>query len=289
MSEYLNSITLSSDTDEINEGEFVTLATIHSVKGLEYRCVFVCGLDSEIFPMQRALEEDTEEEERRLMYVAITRARERLFLTRARSRFLYGSRRATEPSIFLEELSEKLGVVKNKGGRYGEERFSYDGQNRYSGYGDGSSFGGGYGGGYGGYSDKNGYSGNYSRGNVGNYGNYGGKSYKNEKSDYGYSGSYENGSGGSYGGSYSGSAGGFKKNSYASGYNAAGVSKPTEKVQSSDLEKIRTGTNVRHKKFGDGVVIATKTNGGEIVADVAFKGVGIKSLVLRLAPIEVID
>ena len=177
--------------------------------------------------------------------------------------------------------------MKNKGGRYGEERFSYDGQNRYSGYGDGSSFGGGYGGGYGGYS------GNYSRGNGGNYGNYGGKSYKNEKSDYGYSGSYENGSGGScggsYGGSYSGSAGGFKKNSYASGYNAAGVSKPTEKVQSSDLEKIRTGTNVRHKKFGDGVVIATKTNGGEIVADVAFKGVGIKSLVLRLAPIEVID
>ena len=289
LSEYLNSITLSSDTDEINEGEFVTLATIHSVKGLEYRCVFVCGLDSEIFPMQRALEEDTEEEERRLMYVAITRARERLFLTRAQSRFLYGSRRATEPSIFLEELSEKLGVVKNKGGRYGEERFSYDRQNRH---GDGSSYGGGYGGGYGGYSDRNGYSNNYLRGNGGNYGNYGSKSYS-EKSDYGYSGSYENGSGGSYGGSYSGgysgNAGGFKKNSYASGYNASGVSKPTEKVQSSDLAKIRTGTNVRHKKFGDGVVIATKTNGGELVADVAFKGVGIKSLVIRLAPIEVID
>lgn len=256
LSEYLNSITLSSDTDEINEGEFVTLATIHSVKGLEYRCVFLCGLDAEIFPMQRALEEDTEEEERRLMYVAITRARERLFFTRARSRFLYGGRRATEPSKFLTELSDKLGIVKKSEQRYGQGGYSSD-RSSYGNYGGTGSHNGA--GGYG--SSDFGYK------NSGYGGNYG-----SSDSDYGYSKSY----------------GGYKNNSYATGY-AAQTSKPTEKIQSSDLGKFHTGTNVRHKKFGDGVIISTKNNGGEIIADVAFKGVGIKSLVLRLAPLEVID
>lgn len=255
LSEYLNSITLSSDTDEINEGEFVTLATIHSVKGLEYRCVFICGLDAEIFPMQRALEEDTEEEERRLMYVAITRARERLFFTRARSRFLYGGRRATEPSKFLTELSDKLGIVKKSEQRY--EQGGYSDRSSYGNYGGTGSHNGA--GGYG--SSDFGYK------NSGYGGNYG-----SSDSDYGYSKSY----------------GGYKNNSYATGY-AAQTSKPTEKIQSSDLGKFHTGTNVRHKKFGDGVIISTKNNGGEIIADVAFKGVGIKSLVLRLAPLEVID
>ena len=247
LSEYLNSITLSSDTDEINEGEFVTLATIHSVKGLEYRCVFLCGLDAEIFPMQRALEEDTEEEERRLMYVAITRAR---------SRFLYGGRRATEPSKFLTELSDKLGIVKKSEQRYEQGGYSSD-RSSYGNYGGTGSHSGA--GGYG--SSDFGYK------NSGYGGNYG-----SSDSDYGYSKSY----------------GGYKNNSYATGY-AAQTSKPTEKIQSSDLGKFHTGTNVRHKKFGDGVIISTKNNGGEIIADVAFKGVGIKSLVLRLAPLEVID
>ena len=98
------------------------------------------------------------------------------------------------------------------------------------------------------------------------------RNYGSSDSDYGYSKSY----------------GGYKNNSYATGY-AAQTSKPTEKIQSSDLGKFHTGTNVRHKKFGNGVIISTKNNGGEIIADVAFKGVGIKSLVLRLAPLEVID
>ncbi len=261
LSEYLNSITLSSDTDEINEGEFVTLATVHSVKGLEYRCVFVCGLDNEIFPMHRLNEPDNEEEERRLMYVAITRARERLFLTRARSRFLYGARRATEPSVFLEELSEKLGVVKKRG-----EKYSAEGRD-YSGYSYGEKYGDRY--------NSRGSSYN----SYGSYGSYGG-GRKEENKNYGYEPDYGYSDDGNYGG--------FKTKSYASGYKA-GTSKPTEKVQAQELGKFHTGTNVRHKKFGDGVIIATKNNGGELVADVAFKNVGIKSLVLRLAPIEVID
>ncbi len=276
LSEYLNSITLSSDTDEINEGEYVTLATVHSVKGLEYRCVFICGLDQKIFPIERDYEEDNEEEERRLMYVAITRARERLFLTRARSRFLYGSRSATVQSQFLDDLSEKLGLKINRG---------YGGYGGYSDdYSEGSGYGSNYSGGYGGYG--NGYGSGY------------GNSYGNKYSENGYKREYRN-SKSSYGGGYgyssgdndfgtSKSYGSFKTNSYAKSYSASS-NKPTEKVNSGDLGKFKAGVTVRHKKFGDGVIISTKNNGGEIVADVAFKGVGIKSLVLRLAPIEVVE
>ena len=111
LNEYLSSITLSSDLDEVEGTNFVTIATIHSVKGLEFENVFIAGLDETIFPVARAVGEvDDMEEERRLMYVAITRARQRLFITRARSRFVYGKRQATSPSRFLLELSDKLGL-----------------------------------------------------------------------------------------------------------------------------------------------------------------------------------
>lgn len=277
LSEYLNSITLSSDTDEINEGEYVTLATVHSVKGLEYRCVFICGLDQKIFPIERDYEEDNEEEERRLMYVAITRARERLFLTRARSRFLYGSRSATVQSQFLDDLSEKLGLKINRG---------YGGYN--NGYSGDSDYGNNYSGGYGGY--ENGYGSGYGSGYGNSYGNkYGENGYKreyrNSKTAYGSGYGYSAG-GNDFGTSKS--YGSFKTNSYAKSYSASS-NKPTEKVDSGELGKFKAGVAVRHKKFGDGVIISTKNNGGEIVADVAFKGVGIKSLVLRLAPIEVVE
>ena len=85
----------------------MSIATIHSVKGLEFKVVFVCGLDDGFFPISRAYANpDDLEEERRLMYVAITRAKERLFLTRAKSRFLYGRRSFTIPSRFLKEIDE---------------------------------------------------------------------------------------------------------------------------------------------------------------------------------------
>ncbi len=109
LSDYLSSITLSSDTDEMDEGNFVTIATIHSVKGLEFENVFVVGLDETIFPISRAVNSPEElEEERRLLYVAITRAKKTLKLTRARSRYLYGSRSITAESRFLKEIQPLL-------------------------------------------------------------------------------------------------------------------------------------------------------------------------------------
>lgn len=120
LDEYLNQVTLSSDLDQMDDGDYVTLATIHAVKGLEFPAVFVCGLEDGIMPSSRQTEESrSEEEERRLMYVAITRAKERLYLTRSKSRYLYGRRELTRPSRFIGELASELGASAYEKPSYG--------------------------------------------------------------------------------------------------------------------------------------------------------------------------
>ncbi len=112
LAEYLQQVTLYSDTDEMDDNDYVTIATVHAVKGLEFRCVFLCGLEENIMPSSRAVEGGDLEEERRLMYVAITRAKEKLWLTRSKSRYLYGRREPTIRSRFLEELQGQLALPK---------------------------------------------------------------------------------------------------------------------------------------------------------------------------------
>lgn len=241
LSEYLNGITLSSDTDEINDGNFITLATVHSVKGLEYRVVFVCGLDREIFPIERngSIDDDIEEE-RRLMYVAVTRARERLYITRAKSRFLYGSRRPTFQSEFLNEISDKVALPRDSysvNRRYPDTDYTQK-PSQYGGYRSRSDYGGSYGG------------------------------YSSEES---LSASY-----GTYKKSFA--------NSYMQNRKAAA---PAQKAVGSG-DDYKAGTKVIHKKFGEGIIVARKQNGDDVVIDVAFKGIGVKSLVVRYAPIEVV-
>ncbi|MDE7452973.1 MAG: UvrD-helicase domain-containing protein [Clostridia bacterium] len=111
LDDYLKQITLSSDLDNMDDGDYVTIATIHSVKGLEFKNVFICGLEEDIIPSSRSHDGKALEEERRLMYVAITRAEHRLYLTRSKSRYLYGQRKLTSPSLFISELSKELGVT----------------------------------------------------------------------------------------------------------------------------------------------------------------------------------
>jgi DNA helicase-2/ATP-dependent DNA helicase PcrA len=82
----------------------VTLMTLHNAKGLEYRAVFMIGMEEGIFPHSRSLEENAVEEERRLCYVGMTRAKERLTLTHSARRSLYGRSDANLPSRFLDEL-----------------------------------------------------------------------------------------------------------------------------------------------------------------------------------------
>ena len=104
LSEFLQSITLISDIDEYDDkNNTVTLATVHAVKGLEFKVVFICGLEEKMFPIARNYSESDMEEERRLMFVAITRAQQRLYLTNSKSRFMYGKRDYLIPSRFLKE------------------------------------------------------------------------------------------------------------------------------------------------------------------------------------------
>ena len=108
LSGFLQEISLYSDQDALGEEQSnVTLMTIHNAKGLEFRAVFVVGVEEEIFPSSRSIEEQGIEEERRLFYVGLTRAEERLTLTHASSRLLWGRTTSHLPSRFLDELPDR--------------------------------------------------------------------------------------------------------------------------------------------------------------------------------------
>jgi len=105
LSTFLQEISLVSDQDGLaGEQSLVTLMTIHNAKGLEYRGVFLIGMEDGIFPHSRSIEDNEIEEERRLAYVGMTRAMEKLTLTHAMARSLYGRREYNLPSRFLDEL-----------------------------------------------------------------------------------------------------------------------------------------------------------------------------------------
>ncbi|MBX4256063.1 DNA helicase PcrA [Enterococcus lactis] len=107
---FLNDLALVSDIDNLEEdASQVTLMTLHAAKGLEFPVVFLIGLEEGVFPLSRALMEESElEEERRLAYVGITRAEEALYLTNAFSRTLYGRTQYNRPSRFIEEIDQEL-------------------------------------------------------------------------------------------------------------------------------------------------------------------------------------
>jgi DNA helicase-2/ATP-dependent DNA helicase PcrA len=109
LSHFLQEISLYSDQDAIRgEESLVTLMTLHNAKGLEFRVVYLIGMEEGIFPHSRSIEEQGIEEERRLAYVGMTRAREQLTLTHASSRSLWGSRGYNLPSRFLDELPSSI-------------------------------------------------------------------------------------------------------------------------------------------------------------------------------------
>jgi DNA helicase-2/ATP-dependent DNA helicase PcrA len=109
LEEYLQQISLYTEQDGLrDEGELVTLMTLHNAKGLEYDTVFIVGCEEGAFPHMRALEEGGEEEERRLCYVGVTRARKRLYMTWARERRLFGRAEHNLPSRFVDELPGEL-------------------------------------------------------------------------------------------------------------------------------------------------------------------------------------
>lgn len=116
LEEFLAGVSLVSDTDNYHEDEnAIVLMTMHSAKGLEFPVVFVVGMEEGVFPHNRAQFEESElEEERRLCYVAITRAREKLYLTRAWQRMIFGNTVCSGPSRFLEEIPGELILEEEK-------------------------------------------------------------------------------------------------------------------------------------------------------------------------------
>jgi len=116
---FLEEVSLISDLDTIDDTDnAVTLMTVHSAKGLEFPHVFIAGLEEGVFPHNRSLMDREElEEERRLMYVAMTRAMDRLYLLHARTRMLYGESKNNAPSQFLSDIDESL--VETNFGRHG--------------------------------------------------------------------------------------------------------------------------------------------------------------------------
>ncbi|MDD2376052.1 MAG: DNA helicase PcrA [Clostridia bacterium] len=110
LADFLDSIALVSDVDKLEEGaEAVTLMTMHSAKGLEFDVVFLVGMEEGLFPSSRSINEDEKaEEERRLCYVGITRAKEKVYVTSSSKRTMYGSTSYTIPSRFISEIPEHL-------------------------------------------------------------------------------------------------------------------------------------------------------------------------------------
>ena len=108
LSTFLQEISLFSDQDALRDRQsLVTLMTLHNAKGLEFRAVFMIGMEEGVFPHSRSIEQNELEEERRLAYVGMTRAKEHLTLTHASARALYGNRNYNLPSRFLEELPQE--------------------------------------------------------------------------------------------------------------------------------------------------------------------------------------
>ena len=128
LEDFLNNVALVADIDDAKlTQDSVTLMTLHSAKGLEFPVVFIGGMEDGLFPSQRSLEdEDKLEEERRLCYVGITRAKKRLYLTSCRSRMVYGHVVMYPPSRFLQEiprnLIENVAVRRSTYGSYGGQR-----------------------------------------------------------------------------------------------------------------------------------------------------------------------
>ncbi len=127
LNDFLQEVSLMTDIDNYNaDNDAVVMMTIHSAKGLEFPVVFLAGMEESLFPSEMATMEGEIEEERRLAYVGITRAKKRLYLTRARTRMLFGSTKFNPQSRFIDEIPDKLlnkcGVSENRS--FGGSSFS---------------------------------------------------------------------------------------------------------------------------------------------------------------------
>ena len=278
LAEFLERVSLVADSDQIPDDDGgqgqVTLMTVHTAKGLEFPVVFVTGFEDGTFPHSRSLADESElAEERRLAYVALTRARERLYLTRAAVRSAWGASNVMVASRFLDDIPPELM-------RWEREASSMD------------SLRAGYGGFSGGYRGGRGDGGGYQGGSGSSYG--GGGGYR------------EGGYGGGYGGGrrvdedddFSAPIGSGRRSSGKLGRVESAKDRAKDRAKARRSQKlgvkaepeaeesgIKLGDKVRHDAYGVGTVIALEGSGKSTVAKVEFSDGVVKRLMLRYAPV----
>ena len=263
LAEFLERVSLVADSDQIPDDDGgqgqVTLMTVHTAKGLEFPVVFVTGFEDGTFPHSRSLADEAElAEERRLAYVALTRARERLYLTRAAVRSAWGASNVMVASRFLDDIPPELM-------RWEREASSMD--SLRAGYGGFSS---------GGYGD-----GGYRGGSGRSYGgNYGGGRRVDEDDDFSAPIGAGRRSSGKLGRVES-AKDRAKDRTKARRSQKLGVKAEPEAEESG----IKLGDKVRHDAYGVGTVIALEGSGKSTVAKVEFSDGVVKRLMLRYAPV----
>ena len=327
LSAFLETTALVADSDQLpgeaEDSGKVTLMTLHTAKGLEYPVVFLTGMEQGTFPHSRSMEDTTElQEERRLAYVGITRAKQRLYVTRAAVRSQWGQAADMMPSQFLDEIPDSLidwkrreaGVERMRAswetdgfaddlGGWDDDDFggaAFGGSSTFgsrgssgsgSSYGSRSRYGSSYGSGSGSSSYGSRSSSYGSRSGSSSYG-----SRSRSGSSYGSSGS---GSRSSYGsrsrsGSSSGSYGGTRGGKVTTRRTAPKSDSTGSAVPSSKLTKdnglniadFAVGDMISHDQYGLGKVTDAQDKGRNSVITVDFGSAGVKRLMLRVAPIE---
>ena len=240
LGDFLESIALVSDVDNLDDTtEAVTLMTMHSAKGLEFKNVFLVGMEEGLFPSKRSIEEDGQtEEERRLCYVAITRAQKHLFLTNTKKRTLYGSTTFSIPSRFIEEIPDSVlsaESIENRNGKKVKSSNSWldDEYKRVETF----------------ISNRNRVNENIER---------------KVKPSIGIS------------------VGSFLKN-------LAGTTVPQKSNVAASEVKYKVGMEVKHKKFGVGVIEKIEPEGDDFKLDITFDNSGFKRLMANYTPLEIIS
>ena len=263
LADFLEGITLSSNIDGMEDSEdSVTLMTLHSAKGLEFPVVFLVGLEEGIFPGNKSIGEPKElEEERRLFYVGITRAKQFLYLTCAKRRTIFGSTSYNAISRFVEEIPSDLldgydDVMNNKEESYEDSPYNWE-------YGSN-------------YSHNSGFA---SSGKT--------KTYK-----------IDGNSNGSMGGTYGGNSVAAKSFGCGNSNNSGFQFKTAESFLSSlnskktsdtfDISKYKEGQRIYHKKFGEGTINKIEEEGEDYKIDISFDKAGHKRLMAKFANLEVI-
>ncbi len=246
--EFLEQVALVADTDELDDDDKVVLMTLHSAKGLEYPIVFLVGMEEGLFPNARALTEPTQmEEERRLAYVGITRAQQKLFVSHAWSRQLFGTTNYNPPSRFLDEIPAELidqsGAV---GGRSSYGRQSYRDRRAGATYGSPPPYRRGR------TDDDEGRS-SGGRPSVSSFD-------PDDDIDY-------------------------HRERVVDAALAAGRRNQPSPSNSQDLG-LRTGDDVEHPSFGEGVIIEIRGQGDKAEATIRFREAGTKHLSLAWAPLR---